>query len=89
MSLPKRIAAVYADAVVKRPVAFLSALVVLALLSGWASTHLKINSNQLDLISQDLQEVKDARRVIDMVGGAGYFIVALRSESSIAEEPAA
>src|SRR5579862_3572270 len=41
--------------------------------------RLTINSNQLDLISQDLQEVKDVKRVIDMVGGTGHLMLGLRS----------
>lgn len=80
MSLTQRVATAYANAVVKRPGTFLLALIVLALASGFASSKLSINSNQLDLISQDLQEVKDVKRVIDITGGAGYLIVALRSE---------
>ncbi|WP_232293832.1 efflux RND transporter permease subunit [Stigmatella aurantiaca] len=49
----------------------------------WATSRLTINSNQLDLISQDLVEVKAVKRVIDMVGGSGYLMLALRS----ADEP--
>ncbi|MDQ3264081.1 MAG: MMPL family transporter [Myxococcota bacterium] len=80
MSLTQRVATAYANAVVKRPGTFLLALIVLALASGFAASRLSINSNQLDLISQDLQEVKDVKRVIDITGGAGYLIVTLRSE---------
>ena len=45
----------------------------------WGTSKLTINSNQLDLISQDLPEVKEVKRVIDMVGGSGYLMLALRS----------
>ncbi|HZN92038.1 MAG TPA: MMPL family transporter, partial [Myxococcales bacterium] len=69
----------YADLVTARPGRVLVILLVLTALSGWAASRLRINSNQLDLISQDLQEVKDVKRVIDMVGGAGHLIIALRS----------
>ena len=77
--LHTRVLVAYARLVVKRPAAMLAGLLLLALLSTWATTRLTINSNQLDLIRQDLPEVKDLKRVIDMVGGAGYLVVALRS----------
>jgi len=70
----------YADLVTTHPGRVLLVLVALTALSGWAASHLRINTNQLDLISQDLQEVKDVKRVIDMVGGAGHLIIALRSD---------
>ena len=78
-----RILAAYAKVVVKHPLAIL--LVILALLAGsvYAASKLTINSNQLDLISQDLREVKDVKKVIDMVGGAGYLMLGMRG----ADEP--
>ncbi|AEI64681.1 hypothetical protein LILAB_13880 [Corallococcus macrosporus] len=59
---------------------------MLALLAAslWGTSKLHINSNQLDLISQDLEEVKDVKQVIDMVGGSGFLMVALRSEDEAA-----
>jgi hypothetical protein len=64
---------------VRRPGTVL--LVILALLgiSLYGTSKLTINSNQLDLISQELPEVKEVKRIIDMVGGSGYFMLALRS----------
>jgi hypothetical protein len=64
---------------VRRPGTVL--LIILALLgiSLYGTSKLTINSNQLDLISQDLPEVKEVKRIIDMVGGSGYFMLALRS----------
>lgn len=75
-----RFALAYARAMVRHPLTVL--LVLLALLAGSvvAASKLTINSNQLDLISQDLQEVKDAKRLIDMVGGSGYLMLALRGD---------
>ncbi len=46
--------------------------------SAWGASQLTINPNQLDLISQDLRQVKDVKRVVDMIGGAGHLIMALR-----------
>ena len=76
--LHTRVLVAYAQLVVRRPATMLAGLVILALLSTWATTRLTINANQLDLIRQDLPEVKDVRRVIDMVGGAGYLVIGLR-----------
>lgn len=75
---PPRFALAYARVMVRHPAAVLA--VLLALLAGsiWATTKLTINSNQLDLISQDLPEVKEVKRVIDMVGGSGYLMMAFR-----------
>ncbi|HVG61237.1 MAG TPA: MMPL family transporter [Hyalangium sp.] len=76
---PPRFALAYARLMVRRPGTVL--LVILALLgiSLYGTSKLTINSNQLDLISQDLPEVKEVKRIIDMVGGSGYFMLALRS----------
>ncbi|MEC9071620.1 MAG: MMPL family transporter, partial [Myxococcota bacterium] len=57
-----------------------AALLVVTLLSGWAATRLTVNTNQLDLISQDLRQVKDVKRVNDMIGGIGHLILALRGK---------
>ena len=76
---PNRFALAYAGLMVRRPGTVL--LVILALLgvSLYGTSKLTINSNQLDLISQELPEVKEVKRIIDMVGGSGYFMLALRS----------
>lgn len=75
-----RIALAYAKVMVRHPVAVL--VTILALLAGsvWATSKLTINSNQLDLISQELPEVKEVKRVIDMVGGSGFLMLALRGD---------
>ncbi len=77
---PPRIALAYANLVVRKPGTLLLLLLALLGVSVWGTTKLTINSNQLDLISQDLPEVKDVKRVIDMVGGSGYLMMALRGE---------
>lgn len=76
---PNRFALAYAGLMVRRPGTVL--LVILALLgvSLYGTSKLTINSNQLDLISQELPEVKEVKRIIDMVGGSGYLMLALRS----------
>lgn len=74
-----RFALAFAGLLVRRPGAVLLVLLALLGLSAWGTSKLRINSNQLDLISQDLQEVKDVKQVIDMVGGSGFLMLAMRS----------
>ncbi|MBJ6760026.1 MMPL family transporter [Myxococcaceae bacterium JPH2] len=81
---PPRLAVAYAELLVKRPGTVMTVLLLLLGLALWGTSKLTINSNQLDLISQDLQEVKDVKRVIDMVGGSGFFMVALRGDDEVA-----
>ncbi len=70
----------WARLIVKRPAQVLLALVVLGIGAGYAFSKLTIESDQLKLISQDLPEVKEVQKVIDMVGGAGYLMVGLRGD---------
>lgn len=94
MKKPNRVALAYANFVVKKPLIVLALLTVLGVAAAWGTSKLTINSNQLDLISQDLREVKDVKRIIDMVGGSGYLMLALRSDDetrmkSVADDIAA
>jgi len=76
-----RAATAYARFIVKRPAPVFIFLVLLGIGATWLTTKLTIESDQLSLISQELPEVKEVKRVIDMVGGAGYLMLALRSDS--------
>ncbi|MSP93364.1 MAG: export protein [Myxococcales bacterium] len=78
MKFVERAIAAYAGLLLRRPGTLLLGVVVLTVASLWAGAQLTINTNQLDLISQDLQAVKDVKRVVDMVGGAGHLIIGLR-----------
>jgi uncharacterized protein len=82
-SFASRLAYGYANFVVGRPVLVLVTLSLLGVLGTWGASKLTINSNQLDLISQELPEIKDVKRVIDMVGGTGHLILALRSQDDV------
>ncbi|MBM4377875.1 MAG: MMPL family transporter [Deltaproteobacteria bacterium] len=75
-----RAATAYANAIVRNPLAVL--LMVLAIFGSslWMTSRLTINSNQLELIDQNLPEVQEVKRVIDMVGGAGHLLMGLRSD---------
>jgi uncharacterized protein len=70
----------YANVIVKHPGKVLLLLLALGAVSGWLTTKLTIESDQLALISQDLPEVKEVKRIIDMVGGAGYLMLAIRGD---------
>ena len=70
----------YAHLLVKYPGKVLLTLVALGLAGSWLTAKLSIEPDQLALISQDLPEVKEVKRVIDMVGGAGYLQLALRAD---------
>ncbi|HSI03447.1 MAG TPA: MMPL family transporter, partial [Myxococcota bacterium] len=79
-SLATRIPTAYANFIVKRPLAVLLTLLVLCAAATWATSKLTINSNQLDLISQDLPEVKAVNRMIDMIGGVGFLVLGMRAD---------
>ena len=68
-----RLTTAYAGFIVRNPGRVLIAMIVLGLAAAYATSTLSIEKDQLKLISQDLQEVKEVQRVIDMVGGAGYM----------------
>ncbi len=58
----------------------LAVFAALVALSAYAGLNLHINTNQLELIPQDLRAVKEAYRVADMTGGIGFFMIALKGE---------
>lgn len=70
----------YARAITGNPGKTLLILLALGVVSTWLTTQLTLESDQLALISQDLPEVKEVKRVIDMVGGAGYLQLAIRGD---------
>lgn len=75
-----RMTTAYARLITGHPGRVLGVLLALGVVSGYLTSKLTIESDQLSLISQELPEVKAVRRVIDMVGGAGYLQLALRSD---------
>jgi predicted RND superfamily exporter protein len=80
MKLHTRVARAYADLVVRRPAAVLIVLAALVAVALFGVSRLGLNTNQLDLISEDLPQVKDVQRVVDMVGGTGYLMMVLRGD---------
>jgi predicted RND superfamily exporter protein len=81
-SLPTRAATAYANLMVQRPLAVLLTIAVLSAGATYAASKLTINSNQLDLISQDLPEIKAVNRLIDMVGGVGFLVLGLKGDNA-------
>jgi uncharacterized protein len=84
MSLPllSRAADVFGRLLIRHPGKVALAVLLVTALSGLAASRLGLNTNQLDLIDQDLREVQDVKRVVDMVGGAGHLIIPLRGADS-------
>jgi predicted RND superfamily exporter protein len=76
-----RSATSYARTIVHNPGRVLLVLLLLAAVSTWLMAHLTIESDQLSLISQELPEVKEVKKVIDMVGGAGYLQLGIRGDN--------
>ena len=71
----------WVNLVLTRYKAIVMGFILLAGVGGVLTSQLGINTNQLDLISKDLREVQDVKRVQDMIGGVGHIIVALRGNS--------
>lgn len=74
-----RFALAYANLLVRRPWRVLAALLLLGVGALYCSSQLGVDSNQLNLLDQEMKEVKEVKRVIDMVGGAGFLLFGLRS----------
>lgn len=56
---------------------------LLALLVGTAllgASRLQVNTNQLELLPQDLPAVKEVHRVSEMTGGIGFLMLALKGD---------
>jgi predicted RND superfamily exporter protein len=56
-------------------------LLLLTAFSVWEVQKLKINYNQIDLLPKELPSVKATNELINMVGGVGYLILALKGEN--------
>lgn len=76
--MKKRLLELWCALVVGHPGKVALSLLALSVVSGYLGGLLTINTNQLELISQDLRQVKDVKRVSDMIGGAGSLIIGLR-----------
>jgi uncharacterized protein len=52
------------------------------ILSLWISTHLKLNTDQLDLLNPKMRFIQDIHRVNAMIGGAGQLTIAFKGDNS-------
>ncbi|TGK21995.1 transporter [Leptospira fluminis] len=66
------------DAVLTRPVTASICLLAFLGLSAYYTTRLSINSNNLELLPQNNPSVIITRKVIEMVGGSGFYTVVLK-----------
>ena len=74
----KNIISILSHIFLLRPFWTLVALVLIIALSIYQSFKLNINSNQIDLLPADGIEVIKTKEVIEMIGGNGFYIVALK-----------
>jgi uncharacterized protein len=78
--MPNFVSRWVAKIVIGRPGMVAVVLLVLAALSGWRISLLHINNNQLDLIPQDNPSVVATKQMIDVVGGVGFLLIAIKGE---------
>ncbi|MDX1960522.1 MAG: MMPL family transporter [Leptospiraceae bacterium] len=61
-----------------RPILSLLGLILILFLSYNAAGKLTINSNQIDLLPADYPEVVKTKRVVEMIGGNGFYTIVLK-----------
>ncbi|EPG74721.1 export membrane protein [Leptospira fainei serovar Hurstbridge str. BUT 6] len=66
------------DAVLTRPVTSSICLLIFLCVSAFYTTRLSINSNNLELLPPENPSVVITRKVIEMVGGSGFYTVVLK-----------
>ncbi|PNV75153.1 efflux RND transporter permease subunit [Leptospira inadai] len=66
------------DAVLTRPVTSSICLLIFLFVSAFYTTRLSINSNNLELLPPENPSVVITRKVIEMVGGSGFYTVVLK-----------
>ncbi|TGL64161.1 MMPL family transporter [Leptospira sarikeiensis] len=66
------------ELVLTKPAASSAILFIFLILSGYYATKLSINSDNLQLLPSDNPSVVQTKRVIEMIGGSGFYTVALK-----------
>ncbi len=74
----KNFVSILSHILLRKPVLSFAILVFLLAISIHQSRKLTINSNQIDLLPPNEIEVVKTKDIIEMIGGNGFFIVALR-----------
>ncbi|PJZ75357.1 MMPL family transporter [Leptospira neocaledonica] len=66
------------ELVLTQPAASSAILFIFLVISGFLATRLSINSDNLQLLPSDNPSVVQTKRVIEMIGGSGFYTVALK-----------
>ncbi|WP_108926960.1 MMPL family transporter [Leptospira johnsonii] len=66
------------ELVLTNPAASSAILFIFLVISGFLATRLSINSDNLQLLPSDNPSVVQTKRVIEMIGGSGFYTVALK-----------
>ncbi|MGJ4748174.1 MMPL family transporter [Leptospira sp. SA-E8] len=66
------------ELVLTKPAASSAILFIFLVISGFSATRLSINSDNLQLLPSDNPSVVQTKRVIEMIGGSGFYTVALK-----------
>ncbi len=70
----------FCDFYLSRPFTSAAVALVVFAVGAFFASRLSINSNQLDTLPPDLPQVEEARKVENMIGGAGFVILAFRMQ---------
>jgi len=74
----KKYISIFCDIFLKTPFITLGVAIVLLYFSVLQISKLSINSNQIDLLPPEYPEVINTKKVIEMIGGNGFFILTLK-----------
>jgi predicted RND superfamily exporter protein len=74
----KKYISIFCDLFLKKPLVTLVILIFLVYISVVQAKKLSINSNQIDLLPPEYPEVVKIKKVIEMIGGNGFFILTLK-----------
>ncbi|MBM9576903.1 MMPL family transporter [Leptospira sp. 201903070] len=66
------------DSILLNPIRSCSVLAVLLILSLWQASKLTVNSNNLDLLPKSNPSVIKTQKVIEMIGGNGFYILSIK-----------
>lgn len=78
----KKFVSLLCNILLARPVLSAVALAAVLFLSFLQTKKLTINSNQIDLLPPEFPEVIQTKKVVEMIGGNGFYIVAMKSKDS-------
>ena len=74
----KNYISIFCDLLLKKPFITLILLIILLTVSVLQIRNISINSNQIDLLPPEYPEVIKTKKVVEMIGGNGFFIVTLK-----------